>query len=300
MTDYKNTLFLPQTPFAMKANLREREPQILKYWQEKRVYNRLREKAKGREKFILHVGPPYANGHIHVGHAFNFILKDIVIRIQQLLGKDSPMVPGWDCHGLPIEWKVEEAYRAKGKSKEEVSLVEFRAECRDFAAKWVDIQREEFKRLGLLWDWEHPYLTMDYAAEAATIEKLLDFLKDSSLYRGIKPVLWSVVEKTALAEAEVEYEDKTSTFVYVRFPVVASSISALTGSSVIIWTTTPWTLPGNRAVSYGHEISYGLYRIDEITEDSQAIRGEKVLIATELMSSFAESVGIKKFTFRSD
>lgn len=297
MTDYKNTLFLPQTSFAMKANLREREPQILKYWQEKSVYDRLRQKAKGREKFILHVGPPYANGHIHVGHAFNFILKDIVIRIQQLLGKDCPMIPGWDCHGLPIEWKVEEAYRAKGKSKEEVSLAEFRAECRDFAAKWVDIQREEFKRLGLLWDWKHPYLTMAYAAEAATIEKLLNFLEDGSLYKGIKPVLWSVVEKTALAEAEVDYEDKTSSFVYVRFPVVTSlALPVLTGSSVIIWTTTPWTLPGNRAVSYGHEISYGLYQIGEITEDSQAIRGEKILIATELMSSFSENVGIKEFT----
>ncbi|MBL9029213.1 MAG: isoleucine--tRNA ligase [Caedimonas sp.] len=305
MSDYRDTIFLPRTSFAMKANLREREPQILKFWQEKKIYERMREKRKGREKFILHVGPPYANGHIHVGHAFNFILKDVIARMQQLLGKDTPLIPGWDCHGLPIEWKIEEACRAKGQSREEMSIADFRTQCRAFAMRWVDVQREEFKRLGLLWDWEYPYITMDYDAEADTVEKLLEFLENGALYKGVKPVLWSVVEKTALAEAEVEYQDKTSTFVYVRFPLVASSLSspvsssdssAFADSSIVIWTTTPWTLPGNRAIAYGPDIRYGLYRVDEVLEESGARKGEKLVIATTLASSFAENVGIEKFT----
>jgi isoleucyl-tRNA synthetase len=296
MADYKTTVFLPQTTFAMKANLRERELQMLQYWQEQKIYERLREKSKGREKFILHVGPPYANGHIHVGHAFNFILKDIIIRIQQLLGKDTPIVPGWDCHGLPIEWKIEEAYRAKGKSKEDVPIVDFRAECRAFAAQWIEVQKKEFQRLGLLWDWQNPYVTMDYEAEAEIVATLLKFLDNGSLYKGTKPVLWSVVEKTALAEAEVEYEDKTSTFVYVRFPLINCSSSVLEGASIVIWTTTPWTLPGNRALSYGAEILYGLYQVEETSEESLAQKSEKILVAQVLMPEFAETVGIKEFT----
>ncbi|MGI4851165.1 MAG: isoleucine--tRNA ligase [Janthinobacterium lividum] len=295
MTDYKETIFLPKTSFAMKANLREREPEILKYWQQQNIYKRLQEQNQGREKFVLHVGPPYANGHIHVGHAFNYILKDVLVRLNLLQGKNVPIVPGWDCHGLPIEWKIEESYRAKGKSKDEVSLTEFRHQCRTFAQGWIDVQREEFKRLGLLWDWENPYSTMDYSSEAATIEKLFMFLDNGSLYKGVKPVLWSVVEKTALAEAEVEYEDKTSHFVYVRFPLNTPESSDLYGASVIIWTTTPWTLPGNRALSYGPDIAYGLYQVTEITPESLAKIGEKILIATELMEGCAKTLGITSY-----
>ena len=304
MTDYKETIFLPKTSFAMKGNLREREPEMLKYWQEQNIYAELRhrnrtlhEQNKPREKFILHVGPPYANGHIHVGHAFNYILKDVLVRLNLLQGKDVPIVPGWDCHGLPIEWKIEESYRAKGQSKEDVSLIEFRAQCRTFAQSWIDIQREEFKRLGLIWDWENPYSTMNYESEADTIEKLLMFLDNGSLYKGVKPVMWSVVEKTALAEAEVEYEDKTSCFVYVRFPleIPSSDISALSGSSVIIWTTTPWTLPGNRALSYGPHITYGLYQVKAVASDSMAQVGEKILIAIDLIQNCAETLGITSY-----
>ena len=295
MTDYKETIFLPKTSFAMKANLREREPEILKYWQQQNIYERLQEQNQGREKFVLHVGPPYANGHIHVGHAFNYILKDVLVRLNLLMGKDVPIVPGWDCHGLPIEWKIEESYRAQGKSKESVSLTEFRQQCRTFAQQWIDIQREEFKRLGLLWDWKNPYSTMDYSSEAATIEKLFMFLDNGSLYKGVKPVMWSVVEKTALAEAEVEYEDKTSHFVYVRFPLDTSGSSDLFGASVIIWTTTPWTLPGNRALSYGPEITYGLYQVKEVTSESLAQVGEKILIATDLIENCAKTLGITSY-----
>ena len=208
--DYSETLFLPQTDFPMRAGLPQREPELLARWQKQGLYKQMREAAKGRVKFVLHDGPPYANGNIHIGHAVNKILKDVVTRSQQMLGFDSNYVPGWDCHGLPIEWKIEEEYRAKGKNKDAVPVVEFRRECRAFAEKWIDIQREEFKRLGVEGDWEHPYSTMDYFAEAQIAREIMKFAANGTLYRGSKPVMWSVVEKTALAEAEVEYEDFTA------------------------------------------------------------------------------------------
>src|SRR3954451_20533602 len=277
--DYSKTLFLPVTEFPMRAGLPQREPEILERWNEIGLYRRLREQSAGRPKFVLHDGPPYANGNIHIGHSLNKILKDVVTKSQQMLGFDSNYVPGWDCHGLPIEWKIEEEnYRSKGKQKPDFrdpsALVEFRQECRAFAQHWIDVQREEFKRLGVEGDWDHPYTTMAYFAEAQIARELMKFAANGTLYRGSKPVMWSVVEKTALAEAEVEYEDYTSDTVWVKFPVEVripvrrrnpeasgpvESVSLplhLMGASVVIWTTTPWTLPGNRAVSYSPRVEY--------------------------------------------
>src|SRR5262247_2092837 len=292
--DYSETLFLPKTDFPMRAGLPQREPELLARWTRLGLYGRLRQAAKGRPKFILHDGPPYANGNIHIGHALNKILKDVVTRSWQMLGYDSNYVPGWDCHGLPIEWKIEEEYRAKGRNKDAVPVVEFRRECRAFAANWIDVQREEFKRLGVEGDWEHPYSTMDYAAEATIARELMRFAHNGTLYRGSKPVMWSVVEKTALAEAEVEYEDYTSDQVWVKFPVadialegdskddVAVAFELVGNASVVIWTTTPWTLPGNRAVSYSPRISYGLYRIVEAPADNWAKSGDLLILADKL------------------
>ena len=217
--DYSKTLFLPQTDFPMRAGLPQREPELLARWRNLGLYARLREAAKGRAKFILHDGPPYANGPIHIGHALNKILKDVVTRSQQMLGFDSNYVPGWDCHGLPIEWKIEEDYRAAGKNKDAVPVIEFRRECRAFAEHWITLQREEFMRLGVEGDWDRYYTTMAYAAEAQIAREIMKFAANGTLYRGSKPVMWSVVEKTALAEAEVEYEDYTSDTVWVKFPV---------------------------------------------------------------------------------
>src|SRR5664279_4516155 len=260
--DYSETLFLPQTDFPMRAGLPQREPEILARWEKAGLYKQLRAAAKGREKFILHDGPPYANGNIHIGHALNKILKDVVTRSQQMLGYDSNYVPGWDCHGLPIEWKIEEEYRAKGKNKDAVPVVEFRKQCRDFAQHWIEVQKAEFMRLGVEGDWAHPYTTMAFFAEAQIARELMKFAANKTLYRGSKPVMWSVVEKTALAEAEVEYEDYTSDTVWVKFPVRFSAggrndwVKQLLNSYVVIWTTTPWTLPGNRAISFSRKIQY--------------------------------------------
>src|SRR6187431_2439707 len=215
--DYSETLFLPQTDFPMRAGLPQREPEILKRWAAQSIYKQMRDKAKGRPKFILHDGPPYANGNIHIGTALNKILKDVVTRGQQMLGFDSNYVPGWDCHGLPIEWKIEEEYRAKGKNKDDVPVVEFRRECRAFAEKWIDVQREEFKRLAVEGDWDNPYATMSYDAEAQIAREIMSFATSDQLYRGSKPVMWSSVERTALAEAEVEYHEKTSPTIWVKF-----------------------------------------------------------------------------------
>ena len=208
--DYKDTLFLPKTGFPMRAGLPAREPEWLARWQRLGVYHRLRSTAAGRTPFVLHDGPPYANGNLHIGHALNKILKDFIVRSQQMMGRDSRYVPGWDCHGLPIEWKIEEQYRAKGRNKDEVAVNDFRAECRRFAEHWIDVQREEFKRLGVTGDWENPYLTMDFHAEAVIADEFMKFVMNGSLYLGSKPVMWSPVEKTALAEAEVEYRDHQS------------------------------------------------------------------------------------------
>src|SRR4051812_21446427 len=264
--DYRDTVFLPKTEFPMKAGLAQKEPAILARWAAEDLYKRLREARKGRKRFILHDGPPYANGDIHMGHAMNKILKDIVVRSQSLLGKDAPYVPGWDCHGLPIEWKIEEEYRKKKLDKDEVPPREFRAQCRAYAEKWVAIQSEQFQRLGVMGAWDDPYLTMKFEAEAKIVEELLKFAETEQLYRGAKPVMWSPVEKTALAEAEVEYEEIVSTQIDVAFEIVetkAPAIQALLDKGhlktfAVIWTTTPWTIPVNQAIAYGPDIDYVL------------------------------------------
>ena len=261
--DYRDTVFLPKTDFPMKAGLPQKEPGILARWQAQDFYAELRNRRRGREKFILHDGPPYANGDMHIGHALNHILKDMVVRTQTLLGKDAPYVPGWDCHGLPIEWKVEEQYRKKKLNKDEVPAVEFRAECRAYAQHWVDTQREQLKRLGINADWDNPYLTMDFQAEATIVSELLKFAESGQLYRGAKPVMWSPVEKTALAEAEVEYEDIVSTQIDVAFEIIESPIAELVGAHAVIWTTTPWTIPVNQAIAYGPDVDYVLIEVAE-------------------------------------
>jgi isoleucyl-tRNA synthetase len=293
--DYRATVFLPQTAFPMKANLPVREPEIQARWAKLDLYRRLRETARGREKFILHDGPPYANGHLHMGTALNKILKDVVNRSQQMLGKDAVYVPGWDCHGLPIEWQIEQRYRNAGKDKDAVPPAEFRRECREFAEHWIAVQREEFERLGVVGDWQHPYTTMDYRTEAGIFRELAKFLLAGELYRGKKSVMWSVVEKTALAEAEVEYHDHTSTTITVRFPVVEAAHPALHGASVLIWTTTPWTMPGNRAVAYGAEVDYRVIEVTAAGEGSHAVRGERLLMAAGLVESVAAEAGITAY-----
>jgi isoleucyl-tRNA synthetase len=280
--DYSETLFLPRTDFPMRAGLPQKEPELLARWQKLGLYERLRAATHGRVKFILHDGPPYANGNIHIGHALNKILKDVVTRSQQMLGYDSNYVPGWDCHGLPIEWKIEEDYRAQGKNKDAVPVIEFRRECRAFAEHWIDVQREEFKRLGVEGDWVHPYTTMDFAAEAQIARELMKFARNGTLYRGSKPVMWSVVEKTALAEAEVEYEDYVSDQVWVKFPIVEPQQDDLKGASIVIWTTTPWTLPGNRAISFSPKIAYGLYEVTDAPADNWTKPGDRLVLADKL------------------
>ena len=276
--DYSKTLFLPKTEFPMRAGLPKKEPQIIARWDEEKLYQKLRDDAKGRTKYILHDGPPYANGHLHIGHALNKILKDVVTRSFQMQGYDSNYVPGWDCHGLPIEWKIEEQYRAKGKNKNDVPINEFRKECRDFAEHWIGVQSEEFRRLGVEGDFKTPYTTMAFAAEAAIAGELMKFATTGQLYRGSKPVMWSVVEHTALAEAEVEYQDYQSDTIWVKFPVVEAggtdeaAVADLMDASVVIWTTTPWTMPGNRAISYSSRIPYGLYEVTEAPADNWAVR----------------------------
>ncbi len=258
--DYSETLFLPKTEFPMKAGLPQKEPGIQARWEAEKLYEQLRDARRGRPKFMYHDGPPYANGDMHIGHALNHTIKDMVCRTQNLLGKDAPYVPGWDCHGLPIEWKVEEQYRKAKKNKDEVPLLEFRAECRAYAQHWVDVQRGQLKRLGVMADWDNPYLTMQPESEATIVAELLKFAESGQLYRGAKPVMWSPVEKTALAEAEVEYEDITSTQIDVAFEIVESPIPELVGAHAVIWTTTPWTIPVNQALAYGPEVEYGLYK----------------------------------------
>ena len=280
--DYRSTVFLPKTDFPMKAGLPQKEPGILARWQGEDIYRQLREARAGREKFILHDGPPYANGDMHIGHALNHILKDMVVRTQSLLGKDAPYVPGWDCHGLPIEWKVEEQYRKKKLDKDQVDPVEFRAECRAYAQHWVDTQRQQLKRLGINADWDNPYLTMDFQAEATIVTELLKFAESGQLYRGAKPVMWSPVEKTALAEAEVEYEDIVSTQVDIAFEITESPIPELVGAHAVIWTTTPWTIPVNQALAYGPEVDYAL---TSLRDHDGKILG-RYLVATDLVQSF--------------
>ena len=290
--DYRNTVFLPETEFPMRAGLPQREPDWLARWEKIGIYDRLREK-KDRAPFTLHDGPPYANGHLHIGHALNKVLKDMVVRSQQMMGKDARYVPGWDCHGLPIEWKIEEQYRAKGLNKDDVDVVAFRQECRKFAEGWIDIQREEFKRLGVTGNWADPYLTMNYHAEAVIAGEFLKFVMNGSLYQGSKPVMWSPVEKTALAEAEVEYHDHTSHQVWVRFKPLDGKLD---GASVVIWTTTPWTIPQNRAVAFGPSLSYGAYRVDVLGENSAAKVGELLILGDAVAEGVMKSARVEGFT----
>ena len=274
--DYKDTLCLPKTDFPMRAGLPKREPAWLDRWARIGIYDRLREK-EGRKPFILHDGPPYANGHLHIGHALNKVLKDFITRSQQMLGRDARYVPGWDCHGLPIEWKIEEQYRKKGKNKDDVPVIDFRHECRKFADGWIDIQRDEFKRLGVTGNWADPYLTMNYHSEAVIAAEFQKFLMNGTLYQGSKPVMWSPIEQTALAEAEVEYHDKDSFTIWVKFEVLGNS--ALVGAYVVIWTTTPWTIPSNKAVVYGADFDYGLYEVTETPDECWAHVGDKFILA---------------------
>ncbi|MBK5957670.1 isoleucine--tRNA ligase [Rhodoplanes elegans] len=343
--DYSKTLFLPVTDFPMRAGLPQKEPDILAHWATIDLYGRLRQASQGRAKFVLHDGPPYANGHIHIGHALNKVLKDLVTRSQQMLGFDSNYVPGWDCHGLPIEWKIEEEnYRKKGKSKPDLSdpsaMIAFRQECRAYAQHWLSVQREEFKRLGVVGDWDHPYTTMSFPAEAQIAREIMKFAANGTLYRGSKPVMWSVVERTALAEAEVEYEDFTSDTVWVKFPVSVPSPRTrgeggsprsgesgegasrgygdapspdvraqranvdlspragrgdLAGASVVIWTTTPWTLPGNRAISFSHKIGYGLYKVTDAPADNWAKTGDLLILADKLAEDVLKQARVVAF-----
>ena len=287
----KSQINLPKTAFSMKANLPTREPEILKFWQNINLYDQLRKSRKGEEKFVLHDGPPYANGNIHMGTALNKILKDIIVKFHQMDGKDSVYVPGWDCHGLPIEWKIEELYKKNKKNKNEVPIVEFRKECRAFAEKWIGIHKDQFKRLGVIGDWENYYSTMSYDAEAQIVRELGKFLKEGSLYRGFKPVLWSTVEKTALADAEVEYQDHKSDTIYASFPVKSSNIEELKDSEVIIWTTTPWTIPANRALAYNENLNYLLIEI----KDHKVFKNKKIVIAEALLESVTKECEIKNF-----
>ncbi|WP_170446940.1 isoleucine--tRNA ligase [Ruegeria arenilitoris] len=279
--DYKDTLNLPRTEFPMRAGLPKREPAWLDRWEKIGVYDRLRDK-QGRKPFTLHDGPPYANGHLHIGHALNKTIKDMIVRSHQMMGFDARYVPGWDCHGLPIEWKIEEQYRKKGKNKDEVPVIDFRQECRKFADGWIDIQREEFKRLGITGNWADPYVTMDYHAEAVIADEFMKFLMNGTLYQGSKPVMWSPIEKTALAEAEVEYHDKESFTIWVKFKVVNTGDTTLDNAYVVIWTTTPWTMPSNKAVVYGKDISYGLYEVTGRPEECWARIGDRYLLADNL------------------
>ncbi|MBN9333719.1 class I tRNA ligase family protein, partial [Devosia sp.] len=327
--DYSATLFLPETEFPMRAGLPDREPIWLKRWQDMDIYERQREQAKDRPLFTLHDGPPYANGNIHIGHALNKTLKDLVSRSMQMLGHNAAYIPGWDCHGLPIEWKIEEQYRAKGKDKNEVPVVEFRQECRSFAESWVDIQREEFKRLGILGEWDNPYLTMSFDAEAQIARELMKVSMSGQLYRGSKPVMWSVVERTALAEAEIEYADYESDTIWVKFPVAGPvathrlptnelgagpafgrsvsydrdgsepEVDSYNGVSVVIWTTTPWTIPANRAISFSSKISYGLYEVLEAPADNWAKAGDRYVLADKLAPEVFAKAKIAEGNYRS-
>jgi isoleucyl-tRNA synthetase len=290
--DYRNTVFLPRTAFPMKGDLPKREPATLAGWEKRHLWEAVRASSAGRTPFVLHDGPPYANGNLHLGHALNKVLKDAINRAHQMAGFDALFIPGWDCHGLPIEWKIEEEYRKSGRNKDEVPVLQFRAECRAYAEKWLAIQRDEFIRLGVMGDWANRYATMDFTSEAAIAGEIGRFLMNGALYRGLRPVMWSPVEKTALAEAEVEYHDHKSVTIWVRFPVVSGGPAAISDALIVIWTTTPWTMPGNRAIAYGPEIDYLLVEVEAINEGSRARVGERVMVAEALLAPFAAETGV--------
>ena len=287
----KENINLPKTAFSMKANLPIKEPEILKHWDKIELYKQLRKSNFGKEKFVLHDGPPYANGNIHMGTALNKILKDIIVKFHQMSGKDSVYVPGWDCHGLPIEWKIEEQYKKNKKNKNEIPITEFRKECRLFAEKWIEVHKSQFKRLGVIGDWENYYSTMSFDAEAQIVRELGKFLKEGSLYRGFKPVLWSTVEKTALADAEVEYQDHKSDTIYTSFSIRKSNIKELEGVDIIIWTTTPWTIPANKALAYNESLDYCIIKL----EDDGDYKSKKIVVAKELLNSFIKDCEINNF-----
>lgn len=294
--DYRDTVFLPRTSFPMRGDLPKKEPRILARWEAMDLWRQLREASRGRPKFILHDGPPYANGNIHIGTGLNKILKDVVNRNRQMAGYDAEYIPGWDCHGLPIEWRIEEQYRAAGRDKDAVPVLQFRAECRDYAAHWMGVQQQEFRRLGVEADWRARYATMDRASEAEIAAEICKFLLNGALFRGLRPVLWSPVEKTALAEAEVEYHDHTSTQIWVRFPIVRAPAADLKGAAVAIWTTTPWTLPGNRAIAAGRAFDYALIHVDSIADGSHARAGDRLLVALALVGAFVAAAKIATHT----
>ncbi len=287
----KSNINLPKTAFSMKANLQNKEPGIIDYWDKIDLYNKLRSSSKGKTKFVLHDGPPYANGDIHMGTALNKILKDVIVKFHQMKGEDSIYVPGWDCHGLPIEWKIEEQYKKNKKNKNEVPINEFRKECRDFAKKWIEVHKKQFKRLGVVGDWDNYYSTMSFDAEAQIVRELGKFLKEGSLYRGYKPVLWSTVEKTALADAEVEYMDHKSDTIYAAFNIKKSKNEKLLNTQIIIWTTTPWTIPANRALAYNENLKYVIIKI----EDQSDFKDKQIIVAEDLLKSLIDDCSIKKF-----
>ena len=294
MSTYKDTVFLPKTSCPRKAKLPVREPETLKKWASDDIYGTFN-KSRGRERFTLHDGPPYANGHLHVGHALNKILKDVINRSQRMLGKDVTYIPGWDCHGLPIESKVEEELAKKGKNKDDIPVNSFRRACREFADKWIKVQREEFKRLGVMALWDEPYKSMDFKSEKLIAEEVLKFLMSGGLYKGVKPVMWSVVEKTALADAEVEYKDKTSNSIFVRFPIHRTFNPALKGADIVIWTTTPWTIPANRAIAYNDDLNYTVLVATDTEEESKIVIGSKLVLATDLLASATAAMGITAY-----
>ncbi len=293
---YRDTVFLPKTDFPMRGELPKREPDMVKRWQDMDLYKQIRDTSKGRKKWILHWGPPYANGHAHVGHAFTKSLKDLINKSWQMAGYDAPLVPGWYCHGLPIEWKIEEKYREAGKDKDDVEPIKFRAECREFAQKWVDVQSNDFQRLGVIGDFKNPYLTMTNHAEARIAGEIHKFLLNGSLYRGVKPVMWSCVEQTALAEAEVEYKEHKSITCWVKFPIVSTSNTAAEGASIVIWTTTPWTLPSNRATAFGKNIEYAVYTVENVAEGSKAKTGDKLVLAKSLADDVKAQAKIESWS----
>ena len=301
--DYSETLFLPKTDFPMRAGLPKKEPEMIKRWDEIGMYKRLREMSKDREKYILHDGPPYANGNLHIGHALNKILKDVIVRSMQMQGFDANYVPGWDCHGLPIEWKIEEQYRKKSKNKDDIPINEFRKQCRQFADEWIGVQAEEFRRLGVEGDFENPYTTMNFKAEAKIAQELMKFAMTDQLYMGSKPVMWSVVERTALAEAEVEYEDYESDTIWCKFPITEaggteeqeSLTDDLLDACVVIWTTTPWTIPGNRAISFSSRIEYSLYEVTDAPEDNWARVGDKLVLADALAGEVMKQARVEDY-----
>ena len=292
VTDYKSTVFLPTTPFPMRGDLPTREPAWLDRWATIGLWQRTAEAMRDRPRFVLHDGPIYSNGNLHIGHALNRILKDVIMRAHRMAGQNVPYIPGWDTHGLPIEWKVEEEYRKTGRDKDAVPVLDFRDECRRYSQHWLEVQTAEFKRLGVEGDWTRRYATFDFGSEAAIAAEIGKFLLNGALYRGLRPVMWSPVEKTALAEAEIEYHDRTSDTVFVRFPLVATPDPRLEGAAAIIWTTTTWTLPANRAIAYGPEIDYALVRVDSVTEGSLARQGERLLVALGLLGYIAAAAGI--------